>query len=339
MATEDLVEELTTRLSELCAFKGKDLIRRQSDWGTKINFEAAEADINNILDVAGELLNLPLTHLTNNAARQISEAIPLATEFLQSIDQFSIEDGNVTGNRDALIYSLRGAAENLLTVAGPQIPYLAYRQGEVSGNIAKLSEAVQEGKNLVQQANSWAIERKLKVDEIVKAAQDAAASAGVSTFTQQFDSEASNLKRQSYYWLSAAAFIAIVTILASILFYSWPAVETNASPWNVLQNVVSKLSVIAVLFTATVWCGRICRALMHQATVNRHRALSLKTFQAFVKSTDDQSVKDAVLMAATNSVFGNVPTGLVEPSAGDESAVRFTEINRPSGASIGATTE
>ena len=98
-----------------------------------------------------------------------------------------------------------------------------------------------------------------------------------------------------------------------------------------LRNVFSKAAVIAVLFTGTVWCGRIYRALIHQAAVNRHRALSLKTFQAFVRATDDPVVRDAVLMAATRTVFGSVPTGLVEHSGGQDAGLNFFEYNRSAG--------
>ena len=107
----------------------------------------------------------------------------------------------------------------------------------------------------------------------------------------------------------AAAVFAGATIAAALLFYFWPKVSSEADLWETLRNLASKAAIIAVLFTGTVWCGRIYRALVHQATVNRHRGLSLKTFQAFVESTDDSYVKDAVLMAATRTVLVLMPTG------------------------------
>lgn len=170
-----------------------------------------------------------------------------------------------------------------------------------------------------------------QVDDIVQAAQDAAADIGVATFTQEFDSESSDLTSKSKAWLRATAILAVATIVAAIIFYFWPTVPSDAGPWETLRNVVSKTAVIAVLFTGTVWCGRIYRALMHQATVNRHRALSLKTFQAFAKATDDPFVRDAVLMAATRTVFGVVPTGLVEQPTGDDTGVNFVEFGKSSG--------
>ena len=337
MATESLIDDLNERLQELTAYEDADLIRRPNEWGA-INFESAEKDIRLVLDIAQDLSGLPLDYLTDSAAQQIIQVVPPVTEHLQAIDEFTLQ-GDPTGNRDSLTNGLRSVAEQLHATASPHIPYLAYRRGDIADNIAKLNNAVEDTKQILEQTESWTTERKSKVDDIVQAAQDAAAAVGVATFTQEFDGEATDLASRSRAWLKATAAFAAATILAAILFYFWPTLPADADAWDTLRNVVSKAAIIAVLFTGTVWCGRIYRALMHQTTVNRHRALSLKTFQAFVKSTDDPFVRDAVLMAATKTVFGNVPTGLVEQPGTEEAGVNFVEFGKTSGKIAGATTE
>ena len=162
------------------------------------------------------------------------------------------------------------------------------------------------------------------IKTIVQTAREAAANIGVTTFTKQFGSEAVSLGKRSKKWLGATGVFAALTILAGVLFYFWPKVGANADGWDTLRNIASKGTIIAVLFTGTVWCGHIYRALIHQAAVNRHRELSLKTFQAFVQATGNPHVKDAVLMAATKTIFANVPTGLVKSSGGNpEGGVQF----------------
>ncbi len=337
MATESFVNDLNERLRELTAFEDADLIRRPNEWGT-INFESAKKDIRLVLDIARDLSELPLDYLTDNAAQQITQAVPPVTDHLRSIDEFTLQ-GDPTGTRDSLTNGLRNVAENLHVTASPHIPYLAYRRGDIADNIAKLNNAVNDTKQILERTESWTAERKSKVDGIVQAAQDAAAAVGVATFTQEFDGEATDLTSRSQAWLKATAAFAAATILAAVLFYFWPTLPADADEWDILRNIVSKAAIIAVLFTGTVWCGRIYRALMHQATVNRHRALSLKRFQVFVKSTDDPFVRDAVLMAATKTVFGNVPTGLVEQPGAEEAGVNFVEFGKTSGKIAAATTE
>ena len=260
------------------------------------------------------------------------------TDHLRSIDQFTLS-GDPTGNRDNLSNGLRSVAENLHSIASPHIPYLSYRRGEIADNISKLNKSVQEAAQILEQMESWTNERKSKVEDIVQAAQDAAAAVGVATFTQEFGDEATTLTSRSRTWLIATGLFATATILAAILSYYWPPLHPDAHLLETLRNIVSKAAIIAVLFTGTVWCGRIYRALIHQATVNRHRALSLKTFQAFVKSTDDPYVRDAVLMAATKTVFGSVPTGLIEQSGTEDTGVNFVEFGKTSEKIARTTTE
>lgn len=328
MANQNNVNEFRAELSNVTKYRDKELISRP-EWGA-IGFQKASEDIEKVLSIATDLSELPLHHLTYNAIINIGNCLPRVADQLEMIEKFDLT-GDASSIRDQITQTLHDAAEQLVNKATPYIPYLAYKRGDISENIAALNSAVTEAEERLD-ATKTTIEGKVhEIDGIISAARDAAASVGVATFTQEFDTEASDLKDRSKKWLWATAAFAGLTIGAAILFYDWPAVSPSADAWETLRNVVSKGAVIAVLFTGTVWCGRIYRALIHQSTINRHRALSLKTFQAFVAATNDDRIKDSVLMAATRTIFGRVPTGLVnESGAGEESAVNFVEIGRSS---------
>ena len=329
MATEKIINALKKELPSLAAYEEIELINRQQDWGS-INFEKARADIDSILDITRDLLNLPLQYLTDTAAQQIAEHIPSVVEHLAEINKFSLEEGDPAARRDQLCHRLHHYVEAFNAVASPSIPYLAYKRGDVAENIAKLNQTVNDAEKILAGAKTSLGDGKDEIDGIIKAAREAAASTGVATFTEEFHDEASTLGTRSKNWLIATAVFAILTIGAAIGSYFWPEVSTGADGWETLRNVASKVAIIAVLFTGTIWCGRIYRALVHQATVNKHRALSLKTFQAFVKAAEDPYVRDAVLMAATKTVFDSVPTGLVEYESSQNQGVNFVEFGKRS---------
>ena len=216
-----------------------------------------------------------------------------------------------------------------LEIANIHVPYLAYRRGDIDENIRKLNEGVNKAQNIISETKEWANDRKNDVDMIVKATREAAASAGVATFTAEFESESSKLDALSIKWLRATIIFAALTVVSAVGLYYWPEVLPQASGWDILRNIVSKTAIIAILFTGTIWCGRNYRSLIHQAAVNRHRSLSLKTFQAFVEATEDPYVKDAVLMAATRTVFANVSTGFIEQHGEDQGpGVNFVEFGK-----------
>lgn len=327
MAIPKQVEELEEALGKLTKYTESDLVSRPK-WG-EITFENSREDINLVLSIANDLQSMPLKLLTTTASEAILRAIPSVEEQLRNIDHFTTTSGDVSSNKNNIVHNLRQAAEELHIEASPWIPYLAYRRGDIAENIEQLNGAISDAKIALDNAKTWITNKKDDIDKIAKAARDAAARAGVATFTEEFNSEANTLDTRSKGWLKATGWFAAWTIAAAVLFYFGAEVGQNADGWDTLSNIVSKVTIFAVLFSGTVWCGRIYRALIHQATVNRHRALSLKTFQAFVEATDDPHVKDAVLVTATKTVFANVPTGLVEPSGGNpEGGVQFVEFGK-----------
>ena len=314
------------------------MVSRPDKWGP-INFQKAQPDITLALSIGDDLSGLPVEFLTENTANHLNNFIPPVAQCLDQIDGFSIEGGGDPGSRrDELCGRLRQCTEQLQEYAGPAIPYLAYRRGDISENIARLENTLESAKTTYENAEEWVGQKQNDVEEIVRATREAAAGAGVATFTQEFDKEAQDLSNRSKRWLYATGSFGAATVVAGIGSFFWPEIPAEVGAWETLRNVVSKVTVIAILFTSTVWCGRIYRALIHQATVNKHRALSLKTFRAFVEATEDEYVRDAVLMAATKAVFGTVPTGLVEQkTAGEEPAVNFVEFGKSASKNVGPT--
>ena len=286
---------------------------------------------------------MPLSHLPDQAAQEIISHIPNVSTYLQQIDEFKLE-GNASQNRDSIASNLKSAVEGLLTVASQWISYLAYKRGDLAENIKQTEAALAAAKAQLDEANTYAVRKHEEVDKIVALTREASASDGVATFTHEFDQEAERLADGSKKWLWAVIALATLTVFAALGSFYWPSLPDDANSWATLRHVVAKVSVIAILFTGTIWCGRIYRALTHQSTVNRHRALSLKTFQAFVQATEDPATRDAVLMAATKSIFGNVPTGFVdERGATQDTSVNVLEIGKSANSvlprRIGATQE
>lgn len=327
MINQETIKMLKSELEKITRYSDKELIRR-AGWGD-INFQAAEQDIDLVFSIATDLIDLPLEFLTENTINNITSHIPSVVAVLEEIDVFNLS-GDPGSRCDEIVQNLHDTVETLKESASPYIPYLAYKRGDVSQNIDALNNAKNQAEALLEETKQTIEQKQEQIEGIISAARESAATVGVATFTQEFDREATDLKNRSLKWLGATGVFAILTIIAAVLFYFWPKVSPDAMAWESIRNIVSKTATIAVLFTATIWCGRIYRALMHQSTINRHRALSLKTFQAFVAATYDDRIKDAVLMAATRTIFGRVPTGLVSDSGSEhDSEVNFVEIGRP----------
>lgn len=300
------------------------------EWGTHVTFEAARADIEHVVSIAKNLLDMPLQYLTETAAVTIVEAAEPVIETLREIDGFDMR-GDVSERRDGLVATIADEAEMLTTHTATWMSYLAYQRGDMSTQLEELRETSRTADEMIERASREADRQLAEMSEILVAAREAAGQAGVGTFNEEFQSEANSLATSSTKWMWLTAAFAIATIgVAAFSHFSTGAPEGG---WELAGMLLTKLSLVAVLVAATLWCGRMYRSVMHQKAINRHKALSLQTFQAFVKATDDPRTKDAVLMAATNSIFDNAPTGMIEQRASvKDPAVQFVEIGRTLGA-------
>ena len=213
------------------------------------------------------LSNSPLEHITNSAAKNILLHISTFVELLRKIDNFSLESGDLGTDRDIICSKLRSSVEQLFEEAIKLMSYFAFRTDEIATNIENLNNKYTD----VQAAHTATLklleDRKDEVDQIVSTIRVAAASAGVAAFTEEFNKEVTNLRKQSKKWLFSTGGFAGLTVLMSLLFKFISPVPNSAGEWETLPNLVSKVALVIVLFTCTIWCGRIYRSLVHQATV------------------------------------------------------------------------
>jgi hypothetical protein len=323
MAETELVKQLSAAIKLTLQFKNKSLVSNP-EWGT-ITFRNAEHDLQRIFSMLGYLDILPLEYLTDDAARQIKDQVDGSRPHLDKIEKFTIEQPNAPATRDTLVTQIHQAADKLYTVASPWVPFLAYQKGDVTQNIEMLSASVTKGNEIVEKAKGD-IEKKTKeIDDIIIKAREASASAGAAVFTQDFSKEAGDLSIKAARWLKATAMLGIATLSVAALTWFWT--QAGLDTGQMWQKIASKVVVLSILLTATLWCGKVYKALMHQSAMNRHRALSLQTFQAFTAAASDLQTKDAVLFETARAIFAPCATGYVESgTASGDSESRIIEI-------------
>lgn len=329
MISDDTLNNLKTAIESIVEYRDVDLVKRD-DWGT-ITFDSVKDHIAYAIDMTSVLEDMPLESLTDHAASELESHMPDVAELFDHINSFDIEEGDASALRDQLADQVKDAIEQMHEQYSRWIPYLAYQRGDIAKNLSKIEAAIQSANAQIASAKTYQEEKREEVDRIVVAAREAAASAGVATFTSAFKEEAEQLASEAKKWFRRTIGCSVAAVLAIIFLYFWPTLSADASNWQIVRNAFMKLSVIAVLFNGAVWCARMYRAKSHQTSVNRHRALSLKTFQAFVEATNDPRTRDAVLLAATKSIFANVSTGLVgDRPVGEDPSVQFLEIGNSS---------
>lgn len=332
MASDGLIGPLSKAIVECLEYNKSDLTSR-SDWGS-IRFDAAQHDLSRIFDITNYLSQLPLDQLTDSAASDIKSKLDQVNAQLKAIDSFRIEQQNPGAARDNIVNQIHNVADQFYASASQWVPFLAYQKGDVAKNIKQLAAAVNDGNRIAESARKNIESKSHEIDAIITQAREASASAGAAVFTSAFLEEAKNQNATARQWLIASAIFAAGTLAAAFLMWRYP--ESNLTPGELTQKLGTKIAIIVVLFTITIWCGRIYRALRHQASVNKHRGLSLQTFQAFTAAAADASAKDAVLIETTRAIFAIGATGFLDgKSSRDDSGTRMIEIvQNPSPTSV-----
>lgn len=335
MATKEQTEPLRKAIEECLGYGQGDLIERAS-WGS-IRFDSAQDDLDRIFSIVKHLSVLPIDQLTDAASSDIKSKLDQVNEQLKTINTFSLEQQNPTQARNNIVGQIHSVADQFYTSASQWVPFLAYQKGDVAKNIEQLTASVNEGKRIAESARKDIEVKSDEIDKIITQAREASASAGAAVFTSAFLSEANDQNAAAKRWLVTAACFTAVTLVAAVLM--WWVPESGLTPGELTQKLGTKIAILVVLFTVTVWCGRTYRALRHQASVNKHRGLSLQTFQAFTAAAADVGTKDAVLMEATRAIFAVGATGFLDGKSGrDDSGTRMIEIvQNPSPISVART--
>lgn len=336
MATEEQVKKLQGLFDEITELDIADLIY-DKDWGS-INFESAKADLERLYALCNHFKVLPIDQLPSDIANQIyAEATPI-NQTVNNIREYTIEQANPSGIRDQYVNEVKANVDRFYKFSHIYVPYLAYQKGEIQNNIRQLTSSVNEAKSLLEKSEKDVNSKSEDINKIIQAAREASASVGVAHFTADFVTEAGSMEAQANKWLVATSVLAFFSLSAAIYFlFSNPELSTTASA---IQYVSSKILILVLLITATLWCGNLYKAAKHQAAANKFKGNSLKTFQAFVNATEDSAVRDAILIETTRAIFSESATGYIgNDHSGNEKSTKIVEIVKNGAQTVSAATK
>jgi hypothetical protein len=255
---------------------------------------------------------LPIEYLPSNALATIKNELVSIIAIFNKINQFTVESPNPGQQRNEFVRDIQAHSELFYNQTAQWVPFLAYQKGDVARNIEALSQSIKQAEHLLENTKMEISKKENEIGEIIVKAREASAAVGAAVFTQDFKKESENLKKGSRNWLIAAGGLALATLVIAGLM--WYYAEPGLDRGQLFQKLGTKLAILVILITSTIWCGKIYKALMHLSTINGHRALSIQTLQAFVGAVENVQLKDAVVLEASRAIFGNVPTGYIDAS-------------------------
>jgi len=324
-----MVEDLRNNLSACLEYSSLDLVSRRS-W-RNIRFDEITQVLGQLYSTCDDLLNSPIEDLTSSTNRTLDDLLRHVMDQLAKINSFRPESAGERTEviRDKIANDALIVINKFLDNARPWVAYLITQRINAPKRLGALEDKAERNS---KEFDDYFRSKKDEFDRLSSDAREIFGAHGLTLFAGSFDAEAEHQSSSARGWPGVTAPLFALTFTASCLvFYSATDSGTRSGIDGSLLTLARGVPLILVLLTIALWSGKTYRALKHQAAVNRHRFLSIKTFQTFMSAAVDQNIKDAVLLEATKTVFSHTATGyLASGQEGTSTDSRAIEILRSS---------
>ena len=313
-----VAQDIQTIMGEIASLDIEEELVRTQELGTALDFSEFRENFEDLQQFSREVEGMNLSLLSRSILDEILASARTIQPTLQDIMNYSPSSG--ADYRSSLMQALMTRHDSFRRLVLPFTGYLAWSSSRqerarleslISGFQSRSEQTIADLTARAEALSEEASDYRSRAEEALAAIREAAAEAGVSQEAATFHEAAERYSKTATKWLWASVAAALVTIGAAFgLVLAWAA-DGEITDADVLQLVLVKAAMLAVLTYGTITAVRLYRSSAHLAAVNRHREDALRTFQTFVSSTASDETKDQVLLAAARAAFGQVPTGLV----------------------------
>ena len=296
-------------LEELSEVKVSDLERKGKDFSfsdvQKLNVIIFEK-IKTLQENPDFIAELP-----ENRRNIIESSLTSFLHCVKGIQKFNPSEGNPKNNRDSIASVINDLYEALYEHLFPYLDTFLLRKADPMGEelVKEAQAAVFEIENKKQKAK----ETLQEAEKTLEVLRSVSAKIGVSKFAKVFDEQAEQNKKTAKRWLGVTIISAagIVYFLHSTFDQLTSVLKSDIGFEVSLQIFFAKLLIFSFLSVVFYQVVKNYNANMHLYALNKHRQNSLESFQAFVESTEDPKIRDAVLIQATRAIFEAGETGYV----------------------------
>lgn len=284
-------------------------------WGD-FDFMECARPLNRIVTVTRSLMRSDLNFIPNGPLENTLNTLTNVRSIIENLHNFSLANGaNPVQMRNEIASQLEQQGEALINGGGLYWAAAVLNAIETPGLISEIVEKKLQAEQFLTELQKYGADKRGEIDKALESARQVAGREGVSVFSRDFSEQAKKHTSAANGWLVATVLLAATTLL--LAGGSWFFRPTLTDTPDLINWITTKLIVLGLLVTAVLWCGRLFKTEKHQAAVALHRQHALSTFQAFVSNARDDAMKDAVLLATTQSIFTIASPGYL---SGDEGA-------------------
>ncbi len=251
-----------------------------------------------------------------------------ASRTLQSLREIQNYRTNDTRNRNTLTEEFKRCYHDFLQDSLPILSY--YTIDEQS--IQKFEYLLKRAEEINAKIHEKYEQTEVSANKILINLEEAAQKAGITKHSTIFATQADEHKTKSVFWLIST--IALSGFMLGIIIYIFknnPLEELLKEPidnFQLVQFSLLKIVAFSILSYLLFLCIKNYNAHRHNYIVNTFKKNALATFQTFVNSTNDDHIKNTILLETTRAIFSQSHSGYLKHESEDSSPNKIIEIVR-----------
>lgn len=318
MQNQQYLDKFKENLTKIAELNPKDLIRRE-ELGTQMNFADAEDDFEQAINLFKKLNDIDTSLLPNEKLNNLNTQMNEFLSAIESIKTFSTIQG--IQERDSRINKIKGSNYNTwYNAIAPVVSFCTKAGTDYEALQRKARESVENLSTELVKAAEERAKAQEAIQETLAAVKKAAAEVGVTQHTTNFKDAADDFAKGKALWAKIIIGLLIAIIIYSfIAFWGCPIEMKEPYFYVFLQAALPRFTGLIALFYALFVATSNYKAQAHNYIVNKNKQNALSTFETFVKASDNDEIKNAVLLQTTKAIFSNTQSGyLKNESMGDE---------------------
>ena len=240
----------------------------------------------------------------------IREYIKIYKDTFERAKSLNLNDNSPKNTRDSIVQEVEYNYQLLFERVLPIINF-ANQTGTDFKQIEREARALVESTKAHSEKQKNQMEEKTKEAEtILESMRKAAAETGVSQNAIHYsNSQKTHAEKANKWYKWGQGLLIGLIVFAAIVGISFVMIFKKNEALVLGYPEITILIIISLWIYAINFCNKNFYAEKHNETINANKAKTLTTFLSFVDATEEENIKDQVLLHACMSAFSNPPTG------------------------------
>ena len=175
-------------------------------------------------------------------------------------------------------------------------------------------------KNNIENLNSNFSKLSNEIQNISEGLEEVAKSVTIPKYAEVYEVAKQEYDKIANKWLWVGVVLSVLLVVSIILVWycvPMPTYQSNDNPFvYIITNFSLRFTLIGIFLYLLYFVGHKYNVAKHNATLYGSKSAALKSFLAFIQTTSDNEVKNAMLIAITDFIFKGNNTGYLENDKG-----------------------